>query len=43
LWAYKFNEICPRDGFQVPVFWEKMVSDPKFIGELRNIYKEQRK
>ncbi|MCP9761701.1 CotH kinase family protein [Lacihabitans soyangensis] len=43
LWAYKFNEICPRDGFQVPVFWERMVSDPKFIGELRNIYFEQRK
>ncbi|WP_255079148.1 CotH kinase family protein [Lacihabitans sp. CCS-44] len=43
LWAYKFNEICPRDGFQVPVFWKKMVSDPKFIGELRNIYFEQRK
>jgi hypothetical protein len=43
LWAYKFNEICPRDGFQVPVFWERMISDPKFIGELRNIYFEQRK
>jgi hypothetical protein len=43
LWAYKFNEICPRDGFQVPVFWERMVSDPKFIGELRNVYFEQRK
>lgn len=43
LWAYKFNEICPRDGFQVPFFWERMVSDPKFIGELRNVYFEQRK
>jgi hypothetical protein len=43
LWAYKFNEICPRDGLQVPVFWERMVSDPKFIGELRNVYFEQRK
>jgi len=43
LWAYKFNEICPRDGLQVPVFWERMVSDPRFIGELRNIYFELRK
>lgn len=43
LWAYKFNEICPRDGFQVPVFWEKMVADPMFIAELRNIYFEGRK
>jgi CotH kinase protein len=42
-WAYRFNEICPTDGWQVPVFWQKMVSDPKFIAEIRNIYFEQRK
>lgn len=43
LWGYRFNDICPSDGFQVPEFWTFMVKDPYFIGELRTAYFQARK
>lgn len=42
LWAYKFNDICPNDEFQVPYWWEKLVLDPYFIREVRQEYSLQR-
>jgi hypothetical protein len=43
LFAYKFNQVCPTDFWLVPFFWDKMVADPYFIGELRNTYFKERK
>jgi hypothetical protein len=43
LWAYRFNDVCPSDFYQVPLYWERMVADPAFIGELRSKYFEGRK
>jgi hypothetical protein len=42
LFAYRFNEICPNDFWLVPFYWQKMVNDPFFVGELRNIYFKER-
>lgn len=43
LFAYKFNEICPGDFWQVPFFWQKIISDNNFVIELRTEYFKQRK
>lgn len=43
LWAYKFNEICPNDDLQVPFWWEKLMSDPYFLDEVRKEYSHQRR
>jgi hypothetical protein len=43
LFAYKFNQICPTDYWLVPRFWDRMLDDPAFIGEMRNVYFEERK
>lgn len=42
LWAYKYNDICPEDGLQVPFWWEKMVQDPYFMDEVKKEYTAQR-
>lgn len=43
LFAYRFKDVCPGDFWQVPFFWEKLISDPAFVADLRSIYFEQRK
>jgi len=34
-WAYKFNERCPGDYWQVPFWWEKLLQDPFFVVQLK--------
>lgn len=34
-WAWMFNQVCPTDGYQVPFWWERLVSDPNFNNEAR--------
>jgi hypothetical protein len=41
--AYKFNNVCPTDGFQVPFWWERMMEDSAFVRELGEEYAFQRK
>ncbi len=41
--AYHFNKICGNDGWQVPYWWEKMLSDSAFVRELGQEYSFQRK
>ncbi|MGL4631117.1 MAG: CotH kinase family protein, partial [Leadbetterella sp.] len=43
LWSYKFNDICPNDGFPAPEYWVKMVSDPYFLNLVGEIYHSERK
>ena len=41
--AYKFNNVCPTDGYQVPFWWERMMEDSAFVRELGEEYAFQRK
>ncbi len=41
--SYKFNYTCPTDFWQVPFWWEKMLSDSAFVRELGQEYGFQRK
>lgn len=35
-WAYKFNERCPEDFWQVPFWWERLMEDPNFVAQVKN-------
>ncbi|WP_435355534.1 CotH kinase family protein [Emticicia sp. SJ17W-69] len=41
--AYSFNKFCSDDGWQVPFWWERMLSDSSFVKELGQEYAFQRK
>jgi hypothetical protein len=41
-WAYQFNNICPDDYYQVPFWWEKLMTDTAFTGSLNCRYTEAR-
>ena len=33
-WAYKFGDICGGDGWQLPFWWDKLMTDSIFVGTL---------
>ena len=35
LWAYKFNERCPQDFWQIPFWWQRLMEDPAFVNQLK--------
>jgi len=35
VWAYKFNERCPDDFFQVPFWWGRLLEDPEYVSKLK--------
>ncbi|ARV05757.1 hypothetical protein BTO04_03165 [Polaribacter sp. SA4-10] len=35
VWAYKFNERCSRDFWQVPFWWSRLLEDPAFVLQLK--------
>ena len=35
VWAYKFNERCPGDFWQIPFWWERLLQDPAFVSQLK--------
>jgi CotH kinase protein/Secretion system C-terminal sorting domain len=41
--SYRFNYTCPSDFWQVPYWWEKMLTDSAFVRELGQEYSFQRK
>jgi hypothetical protein len=41
-WAYEFGTICPGDGFQLPFWWAKLMTDPPFQAELKCRWNELR-
>ncbi len=43
LWGYKFNEICPAEGFHIPFWWARLLQDTFFVKELRKEYDGLRK
>ena len=42
VWAYKFNERCPGDIWQVPFWWERLLEDPEFVSQLKARWNELR-
>ncbi|MFC4636006.1 CotH kinase family protein [Dokdonia ponticola] len=35
VWAYRFNERCASDSFQIPFWWQRLLEDPGFVTELQ--------
>lgn len=35
VWAYRFNERCASDLFQIPFWWQRLLEDPAFVIELQ--------
>ena len=36
VWAYKFNERCSSDFWQIPFWWKRLLEDPTFVAQLKN-------
>lgn len=36
VWAYRFNERCSNDIWQVPFWWQRLMEDPAFVTQLQN-------
>ena len=36
VWAYKFNERCSEDFWQVPFWWNRLLQDPEFVSRLKD-------
>jgi subtilisin-like proprotein convertase family protein len=34
-WAYEFGNYCPGDYWQIPFWWQRLLTDPVFTGKLR--------
>jgi hypothetical protein len=34
-WAYRFNDHCPGDWWQVPFWWKRLLEDPNFVSALK--------
>jgi len=42
-WAYQFNNVCPGDGAGlIPFWWERLMRDTTFVGDLRCKWKAVR-
>ncbi|NCO64327.1 MAG: hypothetical protein GW849_10670 [Flavobacteriia bacterium] len=35
VWAYKFNNRCSQDFWQIPFWWDRLLSDPEFVSQLK--------
>lgn len=42
VWAYKFNERCSQDFWQVPFWWDRLLQDPAFVVQLKERWSELR-
>ena len=42
VWAYKFNERCPGDEWQVPFWWGRFLQDPSYVSLLKARWVELR-
>ncbi len=41
-WASNFNSTCPGDNYQIPFWWQRMLSDPEFLNRLNCRWDELR-
>jgi hypothetical protein len=42
-WAYDFNRTCPTDSYQMPFWWDRLLSDRAFAKKVRVNYQALRK
>ncbi|AUD01871.1 spore coat protein CotH [Spirosoma pollinicola] len=42
-WVYSFNSICPTDTYQMPFWWDRLLSDRRFANNVRIKYQALRK
>ena len=42
-WSYTYDKICGDDQYQVPFWWYRLVSDPRFSNNVRTKYQTLRK
>ena len=35
VWAYRFNERCPGDRWQLPFWWQRLLQDPAFVTQIK--------
>lgn len=36
VWAYRFNERCSGDFWQIPFWWDRLLQDPDFVAQLKD-------
>ncbi len=41
-WAYKFNDVCPGDGWGIPFWWDKLMSDTIFKKKVKERWTQLR-
>jgi hypothetical protein len=41
-WAFNFPRTCPNDGFQMPLWWDRLLSDRTFANKVRVKYQTLR-
>ena len=41
-WAFDFPRVCPTDGFQMPFWWDRLMSDRAFANKVRVKYQAMR-
>jgi hypothetical protein len=41
-WAFDFPRTCPNDGFQMPLWWDRLLSDRAFANKVRVKYQALR-
>jgi len=41
-WAYKFNERCSDDFWQIPFWWDRLLEDAAFVAQLQSRWQELR-
>ncbi len=41
-WTFDFNRVCPDDKFQMPFWWDRLLSDVKFADKVRTRYRSLR-
>ncbi|MVM40896.1 T9SS type A sorting domain-containing protein [Spirosoma sp. HMF3257] len=42
-WSYNFNRVCPDDGYQIPFWWDRLLTDRRFANNVRIKYQALRK
>ncbi len=42
VWAYRFNERCSEDFWQVPFWWERLLEDPLYVAKLKSRWNDLR-
>ena len=35
VWAYRFNERCPGDQWQIPFWWHRLLEDPAWLSQVQ--------